>query len=200
MNRLTFLFFIFLSSNLYLAAQVNNTINNSQVFVLGIKELDSLVCLFPNKKISRKKVPIELLDIVVEKRKMKDFCSIKKKDFKYASLDTNCYISGLWYMTTTFVHECIIPLVSEKDLPILYKTYPKSFGLGKSIYDEDVKKYNKKYKYCNIVHHKFILVLIHAPLYNYYCNKIRPAAYRLRNDKAEQGIYFKVLIPIDDIE
>jgi len=192
--------------------------------VLGIKEFDSLVSVSPIKKIYRQKtrikiyrtkyeteygtvsktkilreeLPIELLSIIVEKKGMGYFCSIKKKDFKYAVLDTNCYIGGLRFKTTAFVHERIIPLVSREYLSMLYKTYPE-YSLGKAIYTDN-KRYNKKYNYCDITHHKFLLVLIHAPLYNYYCGRGCPSEHRLRGNKAEQGIYFKVLIAIDDVE
>jgi len=202
MNRLTVLFFIFLSNNLYLSGQIKDTIKPSQVFIIGIKEFKNPVLLFPNKKFNERKIPYEELDIVIEEEKMKGFVLTKINNFRYISLDTNCYITGLWFnQIASFVHEQIIPIVPQEYLPLLIKTYPNSNRKENDIYG-DIKEYNKKYKYCDITCKKYLLVLVHAPLYNHYTyDRIRPPAHRFRGDKAEQGIYFKLLIPLlDDFE
>ena len=202
-NNLKILFFLFLLNNLCLAAQTNDTINNSQVFILGIKEFNEPVFMYPkNKKPNEKKIPIELCSVVMEKERMKSFITTKERDFKYISLDSNCYIIGLWGTPIeNFVQECIIPIVSEEYLLLLNKIYSKSskYGEIRNTYGS-MQKYNKKYEYRNVLHHKFIAILIHAPLYNNYTYHCRPPAHRFRENKAEQGIYLKLLIPVLDDE
>ena len=197
MIKLKVLFLIMLLSNLCSKAQVNDTINPSQIFIIGVKEFKNPILLIPNRKFNEKKIPWELLSVVIEKGKMKDFSTTKVNKFRYISLNANCYITGLWFnQIASFVHEQIIPIVPQEYLPLLTKTYPNPNVEDKDIYG-DIKKYNKKYKYRDITCHKYLLVLVHAPLYNHYTyDRIRPPAHRFRGDKAEQGIYFKLLIPL----
>jgi len=204
MKKLIFLFLIFFVSNLYLEAQINDTANSSQVFIIGIIELNDPVLINPKyKQRTERKLPIELSSVVMEKKKMGSFITTKKKDFKYISLDSNCYIlvlSGLGY----FVHENIIPIASEKYLSILNKAFPSSIrGIDmsmRSMYG-DKQKWNKEYTYCDILHHRFLVVLISASLHNHFYTKVAPRMHRFQGNKAEQGIYLKLLIPIlDDFE
>ena len=203
MIKLKVLFLIMLLSNLCSKAQVNDTIKPSQVFIIGIKEFKNPVLLFPSKKFNERKIPYELLSVVIEEEKMKGFVLTKINNFRYISLNANCYITGFWFSKiASFVHEQIIPIVPQEYLPLLTKTYPYSDMKDKDIYGE-IKEYNKKYEYYDITCKKYLLVLVHAPLYNHYTyDRIRPPAHRFRGDKAEQGIYFKLLIPLldDDVQ
>lgn len=215
MIKLKFLLLLFLLSSVYSKAQINDTIKSTQVIVIGIKEFNNPILLLPNntgkekairiKRLRKVKRLTEVLPVVIEKEKIENFTLIKKKNFRYLSLDTNCYITFFSILRLGFIEKHIIPVAPEKYLPVLNETYSKSFGIEKIkqfSYGCDDYEYIKKYKYCDIPHHKYLLVLMHAPLYNRYCFEgVRPPTHRFRGDKAEQGIYFKLLIPIlEDFE
>jgi len=199
MLRSKILLLIFLLNSICLKAQTFDTLSNKiypQIFFIGVTELENLVLVQPNvkkltKKIENKK---ELSDVVMVMENIQSFPKTKKKDFRYLVLESNSYI--LDWSPSHFVHNYIIPIAPEEYLPILYKTWPYPWwGIISSIFSGK-KEYYKGYQFESIVHHKFLAVLIHVPLYNQFRSKSQPQKYRFKGDKAEQGIYLKVLIPL----
>jgi len=197
MSKSIILFLIFLLNSFCLKAQTFDTLFNKsypQIFILGITEFKNLVQVHPNFKMKTFEKKKEELTVVMEIENVQSFLKTKKRDFRYIALEPNCYIIGSF--VEKFVHNYIIPIASEEYLPILNKTYPNLFiaDIG-SIYSGK-KEYYKGYKIENIMHHKFLVVLVHVPLYNHFRSAISPPRYRFKGDKAEQGMYLKVLIPL----
>ena len=201
MDKLIFSLVALLSYNFCLEARTNDTINSSHIFILGIKKFNDPVCFY--RKESYKKIPHKDMFVIVEKEKIKNF-TIKRGNFIYAQLDSNCYVTESWSSNiASFVHKYVIPIAEDKYVAILKNTYPKPVGHGKifrSIYDATRIKYGKNYSYSHILHKKFLVILIPTTLYNSSLKDILPPRGRFQGDKAEQGIYLKLLIPVLDDE
>jgi len=188
------------TNSIYSFAQTSDSIfmeNNSKVIILGIKKFNNLVLVSLKNKPFITKDGEEFF-IVTEKENIKSF-TYSKNDFRYSVFDTTCYIIT-WDLFPLFVREYIIPNASSNYLPILNKTYPNRFIMADNIVQMVDKKieYYEHYKYQKINYKKFMIALVNVSLYNQYRDRIRPQSYRFRGDKAEQGMYIKVLIPLID--
>lgn len=189
----------------YLQAQINDSleVKNPKVIILGIKKFNNLVFLtLKNRPVNT--TNDEELFVVTEKENIQSF-PYNEDNFKYAIFDSICYVIPDGY--PGFQYYYILPYLPEKYLPILLKTYPKRYlyaGTITGVEDGQVEYY-KNYRYMDIKHQKYLVALVNICLYNQYRDNIdvdgidiAPHLYRFRGDKAEQGMYIKVLIPLID--
>ena len=196
-NKFGFLLFTLLVHNI-LHAQSNNDIcynNPPEMIILGIKEFDSLIFVLPKKQ---KKTSKDELHFVMEKKNISLLLTIKKANIQYLVFDTNCYMLS-WSLVADMILRYVIPKAPKKYLSALHNTnnYIRGEGNEKYILRDDIYYY-KKHEYRKIPHHKFLVILMYVPWFNQNRTHIHPELYRFRGDKAEYGMYLKVLIPLLD--
>ena len=189
-------------SQFCLNAQTNNssctTHKSLPIIVVGVEEFENLV-LVRLKGEPYVSADGEQNSIVTERKNM-DSLPRGKKKFRQTVFDTNCYIitNDPFDM---FALEYVIPNTPEECLPILNETYPKRFHRDKLYSIVEEKEYHYKcFVYSNIKHQKFVTTLVTISTYNEYKNRMRPRVHRFLRNKAKQGMYIKVLIPIVDDE
>lgn len=175
---------------------VPNLVNDGtgNVFVLGIIDFDSLVCVSPKGK--------DLFSICMENEMVKGMTAcINKSKWNYNIFNPNCYYffaympSSIWYY--------ILPYLPEKYLKLTLLSYPHRFMPCKidDSFFSDYEYYNNV-RMQRLKHRSYLCMLMKVT----YFNEIRRVdmypppkpQYLFPDSKFLEGLYIKVLIPLVD--
>ncbi|MCQ2292345.1 MAG: hypothetical protein MJZ39_04205 [Bacteroidales bacterium] len=176
---------------------------NINVIVLGEKKMENPIVISINenaRKIDSCHINCNCynypLMMLLEK---KNFDLIK--DYTELSVfDQSCYFYNPSFFGS-LVHDYIIPYMdTDSELyQRLRNAYPRAWIYP---YDKPVLSVvdHGTYRYAEILPHNFMIVLMNARTYNEYLSTISPVSSYYEGTFEENGIYFKVAIPLPEEE
>lgn len=207
MTKRGLLILLFITSFIYLNAQNKDTvINNTNVIILGVKYFDDPVVFWPSESKHTLwitdssgflKHGIELSAFT--ERSNLDSLKYNTNNIQYAVFNPDYYLY-LEFIFSGFVKDYIIPYITCSEyISILNESYPKycSNSLCDLVQNGEWE-YDRNYQFVRLNYHKFLILLVSASLYNQYMLGTNPPKCRFCGDNVEQGLYFKIAIPIVD--
>ncbi|MBR3947722.1 MAG: hypothetical protein IKJ56_11605 [Bacteroidales bacterium] len=175
---------------------VPNLVNDGtgNVFVLGIIDFDSLVCVSPKGK--------DLFSICMENEMVKGMTArINKSRWNYNIFNPDCYYfftsssASVWYN--------ILPYLPEKYFNLVLRTYPHRFEEDRlsDCFINDYVSANKTQIH-SLKYRTYLCVLMKVTYFNITRIKgmraYKKPTYLFHNSKFLEGLYIKVLIPLVD--
>jgi hypothetical protein len=116
-------------------------------------------------------------------------------DQYYILLNPDCYkICSTWGS----VFDKIVPNVDSSIANIIINGYPNFRPSWYEIYTEST--HTKKYEISKVNHKKFMVFLVSLNFYNYFIEGHRPPCQLYTDEKAKNGMYIKLLVPLFDEE
>lgn len=176
---------------------IYGTTTNDNIFVIGIYHFDTLVFAVPNIRCFDDITNIKYKEIAIEKHNLKNLFLYEKnidEDFNFLIFSSIGYI--LLTTNSSLIWDFIVPNISNEYVEMIKTTYPKQHSIF-TIQTQAEEEYNC-YKIREIKHKKFLVLLMKLSFYNTIRTKINPHNFIFKNNKYEQGLYIKVLIPLKD--
>ncbi|MGI6410953.1 MAG: hypothetical protein ACOX0V_06925 [Bacteroidales bacterium] len=166
------------------------------IFVLGIKEFDSLVFVTPDISNIENYMNIKFMHLITDKRNIYAYFDTPYfENFNYHIFDSSYYLA-ITNNISPIVWDFILPNISDEYASILKKTYPKKYFLY-NIEIRDKEEYGCHF-IRQICHKKFLCLLMNVSFYNKIREKISPHNYLFKGSGFEKGLFIKVLIPLND--
>lgn len=180
-----------------------NTLLNDNVIILGEKHFEepiSIELLKGKRAVDSCHTQCDNYNdphlLLIEKK-----CFDTLKDYSELSVfNPNCYLY-IWYFFPRLVRDNIIPYM-DKNSEIYQRvneTYPNLWVTHYDGVDTNSKQLDfETFYYRTVSHNHFLIVLMNAKTFNEYLSHISPPKSYYKDTYEENGIYFKVAIPIPE--
>lgn len=114
------------------------------------------------------------------------------------TFDPHCFV--YYYFFPGLIRDQILPNIKQDSCyRLLSELYPNRaifpyYNLTKNL----ETFYVNNFEYWEYPHHKFVIILVNAKTYNEYEATVSPTRYKCKYGLKENGIYYKIAIPIPD--
>lgn len=189
-------------SQFYYFKPNNDSCYCEDIIILGEKRFDSLVEIISfQRPLTHVRLPYgkriaveELHKCCVEKQNIARVSTKKHKDFKNSFFENNVYVVLSWPQFQ-FGKDVLLPCVTDSLHTVLKETL--YYG-DIACYSPEERYIRGKYFLKDIIHHRFIVVLVSVNMYNKFMigYNVSPLALIRPNDKHNEGRYIKLLFPI----